>query len=76
MKYNGNNIIHIWWRRNECIWRRHDLTLKKVRDEWNEDRMKRLEFMNKSLCEKNEQEHTSTMLTKQWSSTIEYFQNE
>ena len=36
---------------------RHDLALKKLqraRDEWNRDRMKRLDFMNKRLREKNE----------------------
>ena len=36
---------------------RHDLALKKLqraRDEWNRDRMKRLDFMNKRLLEKNE----------------------
>ena len=37
--------------------KRHDLALKKLqraRDEWNEDRMKRLDFINKRLREKNE----------------------
>ena len=37
--------------------KRHDLALErlqKARDEWNEDRMKRLEFINKRLLEKNE----------------------
>ena len=37
--------------------RRHDLGLEKpqrARDKWNEDRMKRLDFMNKRLREKNE----------------------
>ena len=35
----------------------HDLALEKLqraRDEWNKDRMKRLDFINKRLCEKNE----------------------
>ena len=39
----------------EC--KRHDLTLEKLqraRDEWNKDRMKRLDLINKRLCEKNE----------------------
>ena len=39
----------------EC--KRHDLALEKLqraRDEWNRDRMKRLDFMNKRLREKNE----------------------
>ena len=37
--------------------KRHDLAiekLQKARDEWNRDRMKRLDFMDKSLREKNE----------------------
>ena len=35
---------------------RHDLALEKLqraRDEWNKDRMKRLDFINKRLCKKN-----------------------
>ena len=39
----------------EC--KRHDLAeekLQRARDEWNRDRMKRLDFMNKRLLEKNE----------------------
>ena len=58
--------------------KRHDLALEKLqraRDEWNKDRMKRLDFINKRLREKMRLGHTSTMLMKQWSSTIEYFQN-
>ena len=57
----------------------HDLALEKLqraRDEWNKDRMKRLDFINKRLCEKNEARayinNTSTMLMKQRLSTIEY----
>ena len=37
--------------------KRHDLALEKLqraRDEWNRDRMKRFDFMNKRLREKNE----------------------
>ena len=37
--------------------KRHDIALKKLqreRDEWNRDRMKRLDFMNKRLPERNE----------------------
>ena len=37
--------------------KRHDLALEKLqraRDEWNKDRMKRLDLINKRLCEKNE----------------------
>ena len=58
--------------------RRHDLALEKLqraRDEWNRDRMKRLDFMNKRLREKMRREHISTMLMKQCLNTIEYLQN-
>ena len=37
--------------------KRHDLAperLQRAKDEWNKDRMKRLDFINKSLSEKNE----------------------
>ena len=37
--------------------KRHDLALEKLqrdRDEWNRDRMKRLDFMSRNLGEKNE----------------------
>ena len=37
--------------------KRHDLALEKLqraRDEWNRDRMKRLNYINKRLLEKNE----------------------
>ena len=56
--------------------KRHDLALEKlqrVRDEWNKDRMKRLDFINKRLRE--EMRLGYTMLMKQWLSTIKYFQN-
>ena len=58
--------------------KRHDLALEKLqraRDEWNRDRMKRLDFMNKRLREKMRREHISTMLMKQCLNTIEYLQN-
>ena len=37
--------------------KRHDLAIEKLqraRDKWNEDRMKRFDFINKRLPEKNE----------------------
>ena len=37
--------------------KKHDLKeeeLQKARDKWNEDQMKRLHFINKRLCQKNE----------------------
>ena len=56
--------------------KRHDLALEKLqraRDEWNKDRMKRLDFINKRLREKMRLGYA--MLMKQWLSTIKYFQN-
>ena len=58
--------------------KRHDFSLEKlqkVRDEWNKDRMKRLDFINRRLLVKMRQGHISTMLMKQWLSTIEYLEN-
>ena len=58
--------------------KRHDLALKRLqraRDEWNEDRIKRLDFINKRLGEKMRQGHTSAMLMKQCFNTIEHLQN-
>ena len=43
--------------RGEVERKRHDLALEnlqRARDKWNEDRMKRLDFINKRLLEKNE----------------------
>ena len=60
----------------EC--KRHDLAeeeLQKAGDEWNRDRMKRLDFINRRLREKVRQRHTSTMLMKQCLNTIKYLQN-
>ena len=58
--------------------KRHDLALERLqraRDEWNKDRMKRLDFINKRLREKMRQGHTSTMLMKQCLNAINYLQN-
>ena len=59
--------------------KRHDLALEKLqraRDEWNEDRMKRLDFINKRPhAKKMRQGHTSTMLMRQCLNNIEYLQN-
>ena len=58
LAFSGTNFLFSRFTNHgaeEC--KRHDLTLKKVqraRDEWNRDRMKRLDFMNKRLREKNE----------------------
>ena len=48
--------------------KRHNLAIGKLqgaRDEWNEDRMKQLDFINKRLREKMKQGHTPTILVKQ-----------
>ena len=58
--------------------KRHDLAIEKLqwaRDKWNEDLMKRLDFINKRLREKNEPRHTSTMLMRPCLNTIAYLQN-
>ena len=59
--------------------KRHDLAeekLQRARDKWNEDRMKRLGFINKRLRQKKmRQGHASTMLMRQCLNTIEYLQN-
>ena len=55
--------------------KRNDLAeekLQRARDKWNEDQMKQIDFINKRLREKNEQEHTSIMLMQQCLSAIEY----
>ena len=46
------------------------LKLQSARDEWNQDRMKRLDFINKRLREKNEAR--ATMLMRQCLSTLQY----
>ena len=41
--------------------KRHDLAFEnfeRVKDEWNEDRMKRLDFLNKRLHERMKEKHT------------------
>ena len=59
--------------------KRHHLAeekLQRARDKWNEDRMKRLGFINKRLRQKKmRQGHASTMLMRQCLNTIEYLQN-
>ena len=58
--------------------KRHDLALKRLqraKDEWNKNRIKRLDFINKRLREKMRQGHASTMLMKQCFNTIEHLQN-
>ena len=58
--------------------KRHDLALEKLqraKEEWNRDRIKRLDVINKKLREKKRQGHTSTMLMKQCLNTIGSLQN-
>ena len=53
--------------------KRHDLALEKLqreRDEWNRDRMKRLDFMNKRLREKNE---TKTYINNVDEAMLQYY---
>ena len=54
--------------------KRHDLALEKLqraRDEWNRNLMKRLDFMNKRLREKNE---ARTYINNIDKSMLEYYQ--
>ena len=58
--------------------KRDDLALKKLqraRDEWNRDRMKRLDSMKKNYVKRMRRENTLTMLMKQCLNTIEYLQS-
>ena len=58
LAFSGNNFVFSRLTDHGAEERkRHDLALEKLqraRDEWNRDRMKRLDFMNKRLREKNE----------------------
>ena len=58
LAFNGTNFVFSRLTDHGAEERkRHDLALEKLqraRDEWNKDRMKRLDFINKRLREKNE----------------------
>ena len=58
LTFSGNNFVFSRLTHHGAEERKiHDLALEKLqraRDEWNRDRMKRLDFMNKRLREKNE----------------------
>ena len=56
----------------------HDLALKKLqraRNEWNNDRLKRLDFINQELQEKNEAKAYINNVHRQCLNTIEYLQS-
>ena len=75
--FGGANVFNMVTDHSAKECKRHDLALKKLQramDKWNEDRMKRLDFINKRLREKNEAGYTSTTLMKQCLSTIAYLQ--
>ena len=79
LAFSGTNFVFSRFTdHGEVERKRHDLALEKLqraRVEWNKDRMKRLDFINKRLREKMRQGHTSPMLMEQCLSTIEYLQN-
>ena len=55
--FGGANVFSMVTDHSAKECKRHDLALKKLQramDKWNEDRMKRLDFINKRLREKNE----------------------
>ena len=57
LAFGGTNFVFSRLTDHEEERKRHDLALEKLqsaRDEWNKDRLKRLDFMNKRLREKNE----------------------
>ena len=58
--------------------KRHDLALEKLqraRDKWNEDRMKRLDFINKRYGKPIKQRYTSAMLMMLCLNITEYLQS-
>ena len=79
LAFSGTNYLFVLTDHGEKECKRHDLALEKLqmaRDEWNKDRMKRLDFMNKRLREKRRRQgYISTMLMKQCMSTIEYLES-
>ena len=58
LAFSGNNFVNNYLTDHFAEERkRHDLALEKLqraRDEWNRDRMKRLDLINKRLRERNE----------------------
>ena len=58
--------------------KRHDLALEYLQrardDEWDRDRMKYLDLINRRLCERNEARAVEEMLKKQCLSSIAYLQ--
>ena len=57
---------------------RHDLALEKIQwamDEWNRDRMKWVDFINKRLREKNETRTYINNVDEAMLNTVEYLQN-
>ena len=57
--------------------KRRELALKRLqsaRDEWNKDRIKRLDFINKRLRKKMKQGHTSTILMRKCLNIVENLQ--
>ena len=64
-------------RDTEAKHKQHDLAeeTSKVKGKWNEDKIKRLDFINHCV-KRMKQKHTSAMLMKQWLGTIECLQNE
>ena len=60
----------------EC--KRHDLALEKlqkIRDEWNEDRMRRIDFINERLRKKNQARAYISNVDEAMLSIIEYLQS-
>ena len=79
LAFSGTNIVFSQLTdHGEEERKRHDLALEKLqraRDQWNEDRMKRLDFITKGYVNEISQAHMSAMLTRQCLNITEYLQN-
>ena len=79
LAFSGTNIVFSQLTdHGEEERKRHNLALEKLqraRDQWNEDRMKRLDFITKGYVNEIRQAHMSAMLTRQCLNITEYLQN-
>ena len=75
LTFSGNNFVFSRLTHHGAEERKiHDLALEKLqraRDEWNRDRTKRLDFINKRLLEKNE---ARTYINNVDEPMLEYYQ--
>ena len=78
LAFSGTNFVFSTLKNHgEEERKRHELALKRLqraRDEWNKDRMTRLDFINKRLRKKMKQGHTSTILMRKCLNIVENLQ--